>query len=88
MMTAAYNWTDRRRYLWLCGLIVPLSPFLGYAMVDRLGPGMFWAFGSMVMAVVLPVIDVLRGSDSTSCTDEERLVQSSASRRDLGKTSE
>ncbi|GAC47019.1 alkane 1-monooxygenase [Gordonia aichiensis] len=66
MMTAAYNWTDRRRYLWLCGLIVPLSPFLGYAMVDRLGPGMFWAFGSMVMAVVLPVIDVLRGSDSTS----------------------
>lgn len=72
MMTAAYNWTDRRRYLWLCGLIVPLSPFLGYAMVDRLGPGMFWAFGSMVMAVVLPVIDVLRGSDSTSCTDPER----------------
>ncbi len=66
MMTAAYNWTDRRRYLWLCGLIVPLSPFLGYAMVDRLGPGIFWAFGSMVMAVVLPVIDVLRGSDSTS----------------------
>lgn len=70
MMTAAQNWIDRRRYLWLCGLIVPLSPFLGYVMVNRLGPGIFWAFGSLVMAAALPAIDALRGSDSTSPPDE------------------
>ncbi len=63
-------WTDRRRYLWLCGLIVPTSPFLAYLLVTTLGPGIFWALGFLIMIAVLPAIDLLRGIDTASPPDE------------------
>lgn len=68
--TTTRRWTDRRRYLWLCGLIVPASPFLAFALVTTVGPGIFWAFGFLVMILLLPMIDLFRGIDTTSPPDE------------------
>ncbi|NLE82191.1 MAG: alkane 1-monooxygenase [Rhodococcus sp.] len=60
-----------KRYLWLCGAVVPLSPFLGWALVESVGPGLFWAFGVLLMAIVIPLVDLLTGPDLSNPTDEE-----------------
>lgn len=66
MHASTRRWRDRRKYLWLCGLIVPMSPFLAWFLVDTFGPGVFWATGVFVMAILVPAIDLIRGVDHSS----------------------
>jgi alkane 1-monooxygenase len=68
------SWTDRKRHLWLFGLIVPLFPFLGGALAWLTGWGGFWFIGPVLILVVIPVIDLLAGLDRSNPPDE--LIQS------------
>ncbi|WP_420751346.1 alkane 1-monooxygenase [Rhodococcus sp. O3] len=64
------QWRDPNRYLWLCALLIPLSPFLAWVLVRWLNLGLFWAAGALVIAVLVPVVDRLAGADKTNLPEE------------------
>lgn len=64
------SWTDRKRYLWLCGLLVPLFPFMGGALAWLTGLSVFWYIGPVLLFVVIPVIDLVAGLDRSNVPDD------------------
>jgi alkane 1-monooxygenase len=60
------DWVDRKRYLWPLGLLVPLAPFLAWAAVSVFGLGLFWAFGLILMGIVIPLVDLCCGIDTSN----------------------
>ncbi|WP_072689881.1 alkane 1-monooxygenase [Rhodococcus marinonascens] len=60
-----------KRYLWLCGVVAPLSPFLAWLAVQLLGVGILWALGVVLMIVIIPLVDLLTGPDKRNPTDEQ-----------------
>lgn len=63
-------WRDKKRYLWPLGLLVPLSPFMAWFLVEKLSLGLFWAIGGWLIVIVIPLIDLLAGEDGNSPPDE------------------
>jgi alkane 1-monooxygenase len=64
------DWTDRKRYLWLLGTIVPLFLFAGWGLVNATGLGLFWWIGPLFIYAVLPVLDVFFGDDTSNPPEE------------------
>src|SRR3954470_15480903 len=60
------TWRDRKRYLWLLGTVVPLFLFAGWGLVSLTGLALFWWIGPMVVYVLIPVLDVALGDDSSN----------------------
>ena len=66
---AGRRWRDRKRYLWVAGLLVPLLPFAAEGWVERTGwAGMWWA-GPIWILVIVPVLDTVLGTDATNPPD-------------------
>ncbi|HSE70281.1 MAG TPA: alkane 1-monooxygenase [Nocardioidaceae bacterium] len=63
---ATPEWRDGKRYLWLLGLLVPLLPFLGWALVEATGLALFWFTGPILVFGIIPVLDFLAGLDRTN----------------------
>jgi len=63
------TWTDRKRYLWLLSMIVPLLPLLGWGLVNLTGLRLFWWFGPMFVYGLMPLIDILLGRDAENPPD-------------------
>jgi alkane 1-monooxygenase len=63
------TWRDPKRYLWLLGLIVPLSPFIAWGMVQATGLGMLWWFGPVLVYLLFPIADQVIGKDSSNPPD-------------------
>jgi alkane 1-monooxygenase len=63
------TWRDPKRYAWLMGLIVPLAPFISWGLVQATGLGAFWFFGPVLVFVIFPVIDIIRGLDPSNPPD-------------------
>ncbi len=66
----AVAWTDRKRYLWLFGLLVPTFPFMGGALAWLTGWSVFWYIGPVLLFVIIPAIDVVAGLDRSNPPDE------------------
>ncbi|TQF69232.1 alkane 1-monooxygenase [Rhodococcus spelaei] len=64
------SWRSSKRHLWLLGLMAPLSPFVAWLLVRAFGLGLFWAAGVLLMAVVIPLVDVVAGVDKANPPDE------------------
>jgi alkane 1-monooxygenase len=64
------QWTDRKRYLWLFGLLVPLFPFMGGALATATGWGVFWYIGPILILGIIPLIDLLAGLDRSNPPDD------------------
>jgi len=62
-------WTDGKRYAWLLGLIVPLSPFLAFFWVTVTGFGGMWYLGPFLVFGLFPVLDMVIGLDRTNPPD-------------------
>jgi alkane 1-monooxygenase len=62
-------WNDPKRYLWLLGLVVPLLPFLAWALAELTGLGIAYWFGPFVVFGVIPALDQLIGKDSENPPD-------------------
>jgi alkane 1-monooxygenase len=62
-------WTDGKRYAWLLGLIVPLSPFLAFFWVWVTGFGGMWYLGPLLVFGLFPVLDTAIGLDRTNPPD-------------------
>jgi alkane 1-monooxygenase len=63
------DWRDGKRYAWLCGLLVPLFPFMAWGLVEATGLGVFWWWGPFLVYVVLPLLDNLIGTTTLNPPD-------------------
>jgi alkane 1-monooxygenase len=64
------QWQDRKRYLWLIGLVVPSLAFVGYGMWSLTGWGVWFWIGPIVILVVVPAIDLVAGLDRSNPPDD------------------
>ncbi|WP_309648392.1 fatty acid desaturase [Nocardioides sp.] len=64
------QWTDKKRYLWLIGLVVPSLAFLAYGAWLATGVGAFFWIGPVVILVIVPAIDLFSGLDRSNPPDE------------------
>jgi alkane 1-monooxygenase len=64
------SWHDKKRYLWLMGLVVPSLAFAAWGLVTLTGWGLFWFLGPIVVFAVIPVIDLLAGLDRSNPPDD------------------
>jgi alkane 1-monooxygenase len=62
-------WTDPKRYAWLLGLVVPLLPFIAWALVELTGFGFFWFWGPVLVFAIFPLADVIVGMDAENPPD-------------------
>jgi alkane 1-monooxygenase len=62
-------WTDGKRYAWLLGIIVPLSPFLAFFWVWVTGFGGMWFLGPLLVFGLFPLLDMAIGLDPTNPPD-------------------
>ncbi len=63
-------WRDRKRYLWLIGLVVPSLAFIGYGLHELTGWGVFFWIGPIVILGVVPAIDLVAGLDRSNPPDD------------------
>ena len=65
-------WRDRKRYLWLIGLIVPTLVGVSWLAVRASGLGVFWWAGPIVTFGIVPVLDHIVGPDEENPPDGAR----------------
>jgi alkane 1-monooxygenase len=63
------EWSDGKRYAWLLGIIVPLSPFFAGLYWSLTDFGGFWFIGPVLVFMVFPLLDMAIGLDSTNPPD-------------------
>src|SRR5689334_4261729 len=64
------QWTDKKRYLWLLGLVVPSLAFIAWGLHALTGWGVWWWIGPIVVFGVVPVIDLAAGLDRSNPPDD------------------
>ena len=64
------RWRDRKRYLWLIGLIVPSFAFIAIGGYELTGWSVFLWTGPIVVLGVVPAIDFCIGFDPTNPPDD------------------
>ncbi|WP_415753137.1 fatty acid desaturase [Nocardioides sp. Kera G14] len=64
------QWTDRKRYLWLIGLVVPALAFVAMGGAAWTGWGAFYWTGPIVLFVIVPLIDLVVGRDGSNPPDD------------------
>ena len=66
----AAGWRDGKKHLWPLALLVPVLPFLAYALWRAgAGPAAWWLTPAVVFGLI-PVIDVLLGDDGENPPDD------------------
>jgi alkane 1-monooxygenase len=64
------TWQDRKRYLWLIALAMPLLPFLAVGLYVLTDLGVWLWLGPIVILGLVPLIDWTVGRDTSSVPDE------------------
>ncbi len=64
------QWTDRKRSLWLIGLVVPSLAFVALGMHALTGWGVWFWVGPIVVLVIVPAIDLATGLDRSNPPDD------------------
>jgi alkane 1-monooxygenase len=64
------QWRDRKRYLWLIGLVVPSLAFVGYAGWRATDLGAWFWIGPVVILLIVPAIDLVAGLDRSNPPDD------------------
>ena len=60
------RWRDRKRHLWLIGLVVPSLAFVAFGMHRLTGWGIWCWLGPIVILGVVPAIDLVAGLDRSN----------------------
>lgn len=64
------SWTDKKRYLWLIGLVVPSLAFIGFGAWWLTGWGVWFWIGPIVILGIVPAIDLVAGLDRSNPPDD------------------
>jgi alkane 1-monooxygenase len=70
MTSTRRPWRDKKRYLWLIGLVVPSLAFIAIAMWHLTGWGAWFWIGPVVILGVVPAIDLVAGLDRSNPPDD------------------
>ena len=62
-------WRDRKRYMWLLGLVVPALVVSSWLAVLATGLGVFWWAGPILTFVIIPILDYAVGADADNPPD-------------------
>ena len=65
----ARSWRDRKRYVWLLGLVIPVLVPASWAAVAATGWGIVWWSGPALMFGLIPLLDLLVGADAENPPD-------------------
>ena len=63
-------WRDRKRYLWPIGLLMPALAFIAIGLFAWTDRGLWLWIGPVVILGVVPIVDLIVGTDSDSPPDE------------------
>ncbi len=66
----APRWKDKKRYLWMLGLVVPTLPLAAIALHRATDQGVWLWLTPVMFFVVVPVLDLISGYDDTNPPDE------------------
>ncbi|WP_293387110.1 alkane 1-monooxygenase [Nevskia sp.] len=69
MTASPADWKDKKRYLWLLGVLVMGLPIYGYGLVQWTGLSLFWWLTPIVVYAVIPFLDRLIGEDNENPPD-------------------
>jgi len=64
------QWTDKKRYLWLIGLVVPSLAFVAIGLHAATGWGVWFWVGPIVVLGIVPAIDLFAGLDRSNPPDD------------------
>jgi alkane 1-monooxygenase len=64
------QWRDRKRYLWLLGLVVPVLAFAAIGLHAWTGWGVWFWIGPIVILGIVPAVDLLTGLDRSNPPDD------------------
>ncbi|UER54910.1 alkane 1-monooxygenase [Kineosporiaceae bacterium SCSIO 59966] len=64
------QWRDKKRYLWLLGLVVPSLAFLGIGLHELTGWGVWLWIGPIIVFGVVPAVDLIAGLDRSNPPDD------------------
>jgi alkane 1-monooxygenase len=64
------QWRDKKRYLWLIGLVVPSLAFIATGMWRLTGWGVWFWIGPIVILGIVPAIDLMTGLDRSNPPDD------------------
>ena len=64
------TWTDRKRYLWLVAVLMPLIPFAAIALHTATDQGGWLWLGPIVILGVVPLLDLVVGLDPSNPPDD------------------
>ncbi|WP_300679823.1 fatty acid desaturase [Nocardioides sp.] len=64
------QWHDKKRYLWLIGLVVPSLVFVAIGLAQWTDLGVFYWFGPIVLFVIVPTLDLVVGRDGANPPDD------------------
>jgi alkane 1-monooxygenase len=64
------GWTDKKRYLWLFGLVIPSAIFIIYAGWLYTGSGLWFWGGPILILVIVPILDLIFGLDQSNPPDD------------------
>ena len=64
------EWTDKKRYLWIMGAIIPLIPAIMWGAYAATGWSAWWYFGPFFVFVLIPLFDMIAGLDPNNPPDE------------------
>lgn len=64
------RWKDKKRYLWLMGLVMPSLAFVAMGAHAATAQGAWLWIGPMVILVLVPAVDLLTGLDRSNPPDD------------------
>jgi len=64
------EWTDRKRYMWILGAVIPLIPMLMWGLYAWTDSTLAWYFGPVFVFVLIPLFDLIAGLDPDNPPDE------------------
>ncbi len=64
------EWTDRKRYMWILGALIPLIPLAMWGLYAWTGSSLSWYFGPVFVFVIIPLFDLVAGLDPDNPPDE------------------
>src|SRR5204862_3783979 len=64
------QWRDKKRYLWLIGLVVPSLAFIAFGMFQLTGWSVWLWIGPIIILVIVPAIDLFAGLDRSNPPDD------------------
>jgi alkane 1-monooxygenase len=67
---STHAWRDKKRYLWLIGLVMPSLVFLAIGLYAWTGWGVWFWLGPIVILGVVPIIDLATGLDRSNPPDD------------------